>query len=283
MKNKMFSLRSVLTAALLVLFTSFAALSAFAQTAAPIVNCNQESFTTPTGMFLTAPPCVVSDPDLASVQHFSLSAAAGEIDGKKFDPINLDFSDMLAGEHRDGTKQVTLDGGHRLTLHYWVKRLSADGRFWWLYAELPATPSFTIPGGPWLRGSQIVWIGYVTMMPCMSGPGFGTALLRPIGAEIGWLDASVQSPNGPDVTFHRDQYYPTPGSQDVGGLTVFRWFEASADPLVTPNGEWVGTASAVHVIDQARRTELFLLKITQSKDCTQCRMPTRMVNREIQN
>lgn len=270
-------------AMLAFLVLSFAASSAFAQTATPpATNCNQESFTTPTGMLLTAPPCVPSEPDFNSAQHFSLSAASGEIDGKKFDPISLNFSDMVVGEHRNGTEQVTFEGGHRLTLHYWVKRLSADGRFWWLYAELPATPSFTIPGGPWLRGSQIVWVGYVTMGPCLSGPVFGTSIIRPIGAEIGWLDASVQSPNGPDTTFHRDQYYPTPGSQDVGGVTVFRWFE-TPDPQVTPNGEWVGTASAVHVFDPARRTELFLLKITQSKDCTPCRMPTRMVNREIQN
>lgn len=264
-----------ITRAFLALTFLFAAFATPALAQYGVDNRQYETVVTGNGVTLHVPVVPAPTPDqLAAVasigQIFRLYPVAGFTEDKDLQMKYVDFSDMKIGEVRQASYvKFDLPNGWPIWLHYFVKRTGETT--WWAYAELASSPSFTIAGGPWLRGSQIVWVGDI-YGTCGEGPMFRRVIdLAQGGNEIGWLDASERGtgPNGSDGLFHRQQYYPAPGSQDVAkdGMT-FRWF--GLYDMLTPANERIGWVYGAHVIDEARRSNIYLLQFRFSLVCQPC-------------
>lgn len=272
---------------LVLVFALAFAVSAFAQGQ---INYGPETFTTPSGLVLTAPgvsaeaqtslSAEAAATAVTPTQTFRLYPVKGFVEDKELAKLYVDFSGLAIGEHKEASfAKFDLGNGRQMTMHYWVKR--TDVINWWAYAELPAVPDFTVPGGPWARGSQIVWIGDIHST-CGDGPAFARFIQFPDGNEVGWLDLSERGtgPGGSDGLFRRFQHYPVPGSQDVArdGMTI-RYF--GLYDLRTPAGERIGNIFAVHVIDEARRSNIYLLDFEQSIVCNPCQGRTAISARDV--
>lgn len=267
--------RAIFLAFATMLLALASSTSSFAQQ--PGDQRQYETVTTENGVTLHVP--VVQAPTPAQLaatasvkQTFRLYPVRGFTEDKDLLMKYVDFSDMAIGEVRQASYvKFSLPNGWQITLHYWVKR---TGEYtWWAYAELASSPSFTIAGGPWARGSQIVWIGDLYGRCSAEGPPFERVIdLAQGGNEVGWLDLSERGtgPNGNDGLFHRQQYYPVPGSQDVAkdGMTI-RYF--GHYNTATPAGERIGWTYGVHIIDEARRSNLYLIQFEHSLVCESCK------------
>lgn len=260
-------------------FLALSILFAFATTVlAQYGTDNRQYETVITGNGVTLHVPVVPEPTPAQLaatatigQIFRLYPVAGFTEDKDLQMKYMEFSDMKIGEVRQASYvKFDLPNGWPIWLHYFVKRTGETD--WWAYAELASSPSFTIAGGPWLRGSQIVWIGDIHGT-CGDGPMFRRIIdLAQGGNEIGWLDASERGTgqNGSDGLFRRAQYYPIPGSQDVArDGSTFRWF--GLYDQVTPANERIGDIYGGHVIDEARRSNVYLLRFRFSLVCESCK------------
>lgn len=205
-------------------------------------------------------------------------AAWGQADGKSVQAgLKFDGTTLPVGMTAEGLQAFDANG-NEVWLKYKLSRTSFNTVAF--NVELPANHPFTIPGGPWARGSQIVLPGTLTA-DCTTNPVFTAKItsgpppngeLESLWHEIGWLDLSAFfcGVDG-DKTWHKGQFYPTqPGMQEeAGDRIIVRYGELEI--FESPSGAKCAVFSAVRVIYPHRGYDMRLAAVVYDLGCGSCR------------